>query len=428
MDSDTVAQWWSMDVIRDERILCMEIPKSREQYTSSDNQTLLKSVLQNADERYKRRHAIAAICSSDCKSILPGGDERNYIGYRHTWLKMSTLSIEGLRQAFLDHESRIRFGETDPSSNWDYPTLESASIKDTRFLADQSLHFSPNLNVIIGGSGTGKSTIVNYLRMSLGQHESIRGSDVQANYERTMQTLRDTTEVSIRAKIERDTYVLTSCGRAVAELADPGPGPQPADGLDIPSLLPVRFYGQREIYNIADSRSATVGLIDDLHRDRLDGLDRRAAELQQEYMVTSATARRAPGLRDDIAKVNSQIARLQGRLERIQAAAEPLDELAGAQDAHKELEALRETGSLPRDPLAVAISTLETALLDVRNETLAPLAERYTAATQVLLTELRGALTKYNSTLASLQADAAAVDIEQRLSAAREEAERARAT
>ena len=34
MDSNTVEQWWSQEVIRNERFLCMELPRPRSEYAA----------------------------------------------------------------------------------------------------------------------------------------------------------------------------------------------------------------------------------------------------------------------------------------------------------------------------------------------------------------------------------------------------------
>ena len=74
---------------------------------------------------------------------------------------MSKVSVEGLRQAFLDPESRIRLN-TDPGPE---PHAEFLAMSwEGGFLTDTSIHFNPNLNVLIGGRGTGKSTIIESLR------------------------------------------------------------------------------------------------------------------------------------------------------------------------------------------------------------------------------------------------------------------------
>src|SRR5262249_19213256 len=110
------------------------------------------------------------------------GDIRRWdgIGERATYLKMGdTPTLEGLRQAFLVAESRIRLPER-LRSRWGH-------VKGLRFLADPhpawprlthvrveggfhdglSADLAPGLNAVIGGKGTGKSTLIEILRYVL---------------------------------------------------------------------------------------------------------------------------------------------------------------------------------------------------------------------------------------------------------------------
>ncbi|MDL1964805.1 MAG: hypothetical protein LWW98_10855 [Deltaproteobacteria bacterium] len=90
MDSDTVEQWWSQEVIRNENFLCMELPEPREDYIDKTGSSLIKSVLLNKDTQYERRRFLATVCSSDCKKLTDTKqNDTNYIGFRHTWIKMS---------------------------------------------------------------------------------------------------------------------------------------------------------------------------------------------------------------------------------------------------------------------------------------------------------------------------------------------------
>src|SRR5438105_5474676 len=80
-------------------------------------------------------------------------------------IKMSTISTEALRQAFLDSESRIRLN-SDPQ-----PELHAEFLAITwegGFLDRTSVHFNGNLNVLVGGRGTGKSTMIESMRYALG--------------------------------------------------------------------------------------------------------------------------------------------------------------------------------------------------------------------------------------------------------------------
>ena len=69
---------------------------------------------------------------------------------------MSDVSIEGLRQAFLDPESRVRLNSDETPA----PHTELVAISWAGGLLDgQSVRLSESLNVLIGGRGAGKSTL-----------------------------------------------------------------------------------------------------------------------------------------------------------------------------------------------------------------------------------------------------------------------------
>ena len=110
---------------------------------------------------------IAFISTSDSYSL-------ETLGSRFTWIRMAEPSFEGLRQAFLDHEARIirdsdqkRTSKIDPNEI-DHAWIESISLGGT--IANSTtpliLGFDPRLNVIIGGRGSGKSTVVAGLRQA----------------------------------------------------------------------------------------------------------------------------------------------------------------------------------------------------------------------------------------------------------------------
>ena len=80
------------------------------------------------------------------------------------WIKMSEISLRALRLAFLDHKSRIKLASDEPHG-------EHARIVAVRwdggFLDGLSISLSEDLNVLIGGPGSGKSTVIESLRYAL---------------------------------------------------------------------------------------------------------------------------------------------------------------------------------------------------------------------------------------------------------------------
>jgi predicted ATPase len=120
----------------------------------------LQSILKNKNPDYQRERPVAAINASDVNSPEALSETRSTC-----FIKMSALSVEGLRQAFLDPTSRIRLNTDAPPG----PHAEFIAMAwEGGFLEGTRLHFNGNLNVLIGGRGTGKSTIIESLRYVLG--------------------------------------------------------------------------------------------------------------------------------------------------------------------------------------------------------------------------------------------------------------------
>ena len=78
---------------------------------------------------------------------------------------MANVTAEGLRQAFLDPDSRIRLlGEEAEAPHAEFLAL----TWEGGFLDEEAVRFNENLNVLVGGRGTGKSTIIESVRYALG--------------------------------------------------------------------------------------------------------------------------------------------------------------------------------------------------------------------------------------------------------------------
>ncbi|MCY4153258.1 MAG: hypothetical protein OXE94_13630 [Aestuariivita sp.] len=126
----------------------------------SDAPNEIKPILENKNAAYKRDRPLAVVNASDVSD--PSKLKKNSAS---CFIKMSGISAEAFRQAFLDAKSRIRL-HSDPE-----PTPHSEFVAmtwDGGFLGDAAVHFNANLNVLVGGRGTGKSTLIESLRYVLG--------------------------------------------------------------------------------------------------------------------------------------------------------------------------------------------------------------------------------------------------------------------
>jgi energy-coupling factor transporter ATP-binding protein EcfA2/histidinol phosphatase-like PHP family hydrolase len=102
---------------------------------------------------------LARVLNSDAHTLLTLG--RNAENARKvTRYKMDELGFDGLRIALEDADARVRIEDLVPPS---IPYVVGIHM-DGGFLAGQTIQFSPNLNCIIGGRGTGKSTTFEAVR------------------------------------------------------------------------------------------------------------------------------------------------------------------------------------------------------------------------------------------------------------------------
>ncbi len=93
------------------------------------------------------------------KPLLQGSDAHNLqnIGSKFSWIKADT-TFEGLKQILCEPDSRVRIQAIRPEEKSSYYVIESINIDhaDCR----QKILLNSNLNTIIGGRSTGKSTLL----------------------------------------------------------------------------------------------------------------------------------------------------------------------------------------------------------------------------------------------------------------------------
>lgn len=104
------------------------------------------------------------------------------IGTRYSWVKMDgNPTLEGLRQAFMMPERTCNCFESE-SVPYKLPDLwiKSINFKNTTLTRNNSLfqvQFNPQLTTIIGGRGSGKSSILRFLRGVFGKEKDLEDLD-----------------------------------------------------------------------------------------------------------------------------------------------------------------------------------------------------------------------------------------------------------
>lgn len=214
----------------------------------------IRPILENKDPAHRRSRAVAVINASDANSP----DDLKKDG-ASCLIKMSTVSVEGLRQAFLDPESRIRLNSHPPPE----PHAEFLAMTwEGGFLANAAVHFNGNLNVLVGGRGTGKSTMIESMRYVLGLDPL--GEEARKAHEGVVRyVLQPGTKISLLVRSHQPSECCYTIERSV-----PNPPVVKDEKGEVLRLLPrdvapgVEIFGQHEISELTKSREKLTLLLE----------------------------------------------------------------------------------------------------------------------------------------------------------------------
>lgn len=309
-DSESISEWVQQDQFTNPELLAIEVPKPV--HLMSRGYQRLINAGEDCQEGWRRDRPIAVVMSSDNKMLIKkdehGKPVPNSIGYRYTWIKMSEPSIESLRQAFLDPESRIKLPEnvtTDkhPAELIRHAYIKSIKIENVEFLEDQEVHFSPNKNCFIGGRGSGKSTVQEYLRIALGKDKgSNLDESTQEKINRIKGTLNDNSKLTVKwiseAGIE-DEIVWTKSGVEV----------ESKNASEVSTYLKnlsAQFFSQQQLNQLTESKPSDsgirqaeqlLGLVDAFDAERFRELSAREKEIKANLKVAFVEQKRIQELK-----------------------------------------------------------------------------------------------------------------------------------
>lgn len=223
--------------------------------------TAFRRIAENKDPHYRRERPLALINAKDVAKPSDLADPR-----ASCFIKMTRPGFDALCVAFKDPESRVRLH--DEIADVDYSRIERLEINGG-YLDGVDIHFSPHLNTVIGGRGTGKSTLIECLRYALGlehkteeakrQGDAIVKENLGKEHGRVEVTVVSSRQQMLRYRIVR---------RYAEPLRVIGPDGNESS-LTVEDVLPgVEVYGQNEIYELARSENAWIRVLDRYLPDR----------------------------------------------------------------------------------------------------------------------------------------------------------------
>ena len=254
------------------------------------------------------------VLGSDCHSFRGN----RVPGSRYTWVKMEIPSLEGLRLALMDG-ARFSIRRSDEPQPVTLPEhfVEAIEIDNARFMGrDQAarIEFSPRLNALVGGRGTGKSTVVHALRIAARREGDLANLKAESEprlefdrFRRVPEHRRDTggllSSTRITWTVMRDRvryrvrWPVKHGATTVEEENVDGDWRQSPSEMVSAERFPIRIFSQGQIAALAgDDQRALLQVIDDAagvarlqstleesrerflaSRDRIRQLDRRLA-------------------------------------------------------------------------------------------------------------------------------------------------------
>lgn len=258
-----------------------------------------RRIFDGLDENWGN-HRIALFQTSDCRNEL-----YDDLGKHSTWVKWATPTAEALRQACLAENSRI--SQKEPRLPGIY--ISRIYVSNSKFLGPVELFLNPQYTALIGGRGTGKSTILDYLRWCLCDQPTSADTDDIANPMSRRRRLIDATLKPLGGHVEVH-FTLNSIPHVVRRQAETGETLlKVGDGElervredDVRALLPIHAYSQKQLSSVSVRVEELNRFVTAPIRARLDDFDRSISDVSGRLRENYATLQRFRDLQANVAR------------------------------------------------------------------------------------------------------------------------------
>jgi chromosome segregation protein len=226
-------------------------------------------------------------------------EDHRDLGRASTWVKWAVPTAEALRQACLAQESRV---------SQEAPRLPSVvvgglSVSNSSFLGPIDLELNAQYNTLIGGRGTGKSTILEYLRWALCDQPPGVADEDTPNYQARRGRLIDQTlkpvnaTVQVRFEVNGVQHLVRRNSMDGTLLIKIGNDElRPCTEEEVRTLLPIQAYSQKQLSDVSVRVDELSRFITAPIRTALGRIERQAGERAERIGQSYATRRRQRGL------------------------------------------------------------------------------------------------------------------------------------
>lgn len=238
-----------------------------------------------------------------------------------TWIKWREPTAEALRQACLAKESRISLVEPEIPNIF----IEKIDVTNSSFLSKFDLDLNPQLNSIIGGRGSGKSTILEYLRWGLcDQTEGFGKDGVQSDILRRRNTLIDKTLKEVDGEVR--VFFLVNGTRHIVKR-----NPKSEDVLlkigdsdfesvrpsQIQDLLPIQAYSQKQLSSISVQPDELKRFIEQPISKEIEAIDLKVEEALADVKSAYQKLAKSKELYTDLRKNDIEIGSFKSQIEKL---------------------------------------------------------------------------------------------------------------
>jgi hypothetical protein len=214
----------------------------------------MNSILSNNDPAYRRDHLIAQLRAADLHDPTTASKSGT-----SCWVKMSSETVDGLDVAFRSPATRVSL--SDPTAT-QHPVLVGMAW-DGGFLDGVRVRLNEAFNVLVGGRGSGKSTVVESLRYVFAIDPV--GSTAKAEHDAMVKS-RDVLGPGTRVRVMVETRK-PHVERFIVQRTVPDPPivltmtGEKSDLRPQDLVAGMEIYGQRELAELARDRQKLTTLL-----------------------------------------------------------------------------------------------------------------------------------------------------------------------